>query len=97
MAKKKLTAKVKDLLDYANIQLARTDEFATRDFKAGISTMIGEVLHKANRYEGFMFLNPPKGKENDPFPNRSMLTHKEGEPVDYIGCDHPEFYNRKYF
>jgi hypothetical protein len=97
MAREKKTVIVEEMLKYANEQLKRTDEDATRDFKAGISVMIGHVLHRANRYRGFTFLNPPKGKENEKFINQSMLNWKEGDPVDYIGCDHPEFYNRVYF
>jgi histone H3/H4 len=35
MAKRK-TVSVKDMVDYANLQLSRTDEIATKDFKIGI-------------------------------------------------------------
>lgn len=55
--KSRKTVGVQELLDYANTQLARTDEFATVDFKCGIITMIERVLHDTNNYEGFMFLN----------------------------------------
>ena len=55
MAKK--THPVADLLAFANYQLARTDEFATVDFKAGICSMIDRVLHDTGNYEGFGFLD----------------------------------------
>ena len=48
---------VVEMIDYANMQLARTDEFATREFKAGISVMVETVLHKSGNYDGFGFLN----------------------------------------
>ena len=41
MAKK--THPVADSLAFANYQLARTDEFATADYKAGICSMIRRI------------------------------------------------------
>ena len=55
MAKK--THPVADLLAFANYQLARTDEFATVDFKCGICATIERVLHDTGNYEGFGFLD----------------------------------------
>ena len=55
MAKK--THPVADILAYANYQLSRTDEFATTDFKAGICSMIDNILHETGNYEGFSFLD----------------------------------------
>jgi hypothetical protein len=55
MAKK--TQPVADILAFANYQLARTDEFATVDFKCGICSMIERVLHDTGNYEGFGFLD----------------------------------------
>jgi len=55
MAKK--TYPVADILSYANYQLGRTDEFATVDFKAGICSMIENILHATGNYEGFGFLD----------------------------------------
>ena len=55
MAKK--TQPVADILAFANYQLARTDEFATVDFKAGICSMIERILHNTGNYEGFGFLD----------------------------------------
>ena len=55
MAKK--TQPVSDILAFANYQLARTDEFATADYKAGICNMIERVLHDTGNYEGFGFLD----------------------------------------
>ena len=53
----KKTHPVADILAYANYQLSRTDEFATTDFKAGICSMIDNILHETGNYEGFSFLN----------------------------------------
>lgn len=55
MAKK--TQPVADILAFANYQLARTDEFATADYKRGICNMIERVLHDTGNYEGFGFLD----------------------------------------
>ena len=59
------TANVKELLDYANRQLARKDEDATYDFKAGIATMIQTVLYNANQYNGYMHLGGNKIEDAD--------------------------------
>ena len=53
------TVNVLTLLEWANKNLARDDEFATVDFKSGICTMIEMVLYKSDNYAGFMF------KDND--------------------------------
>ena len=49
------TVDVLMLLEWANKNLAREDEFATVDFKCGICSMIEMVLHETGNYEGFMF------------------------------------------
>ena len=49
------TVDVLMLLQWANKNLAREDEFATVDFKSGICTMIEMVLHETGNYEGFGF------------------------------------------
>jgi hypothetical protein len=49
------TVNVLMLLQWANKNLAREDEFATVDFKSGICTMIEMVLHESGNYEGFGF------------------------------------------
>ena len=51
----KKTVDVLMLLQWANKNLAREDEFATVDFKCGICTMIEMVLHESGNYEGFGF------------------------------------------
>ena len=56
MAKKK-TIKVQETLDYANYQLGRTDEYATKEFKEGVIVMIEQILHLTDNYNGFMFIN----------------------------------------
>lgn len=59
------TANVKELLEYANKQLARKDEHATRDFKAGIATMIEKILYNANQYGGYIHLGGHKIEDAD--------------------------------
>ena len=51
------TVNVLPLLEWANKNLARKDEFATVGFKSGICTMIEMVLMSTDNYEGFMFIN----------------------------------------
>jgi hypothetical protein len=57
MAKKKKTLGVSHMLDYANNQLARTDEYGSMDFKSGVCVMIERILHDTGNYNGFMFAN----------------------------------------
>lgn len=56
MSKRK-TINVSELVDYANLQLSRADDFATKDFKQGVIVMIEAVLHRTDNYSGFRFLN----------------------------------------
>ena len=49
----KKTAKVLDLLKYANEQLARTDKWADDQFKSGICVFIEHILRNANCYAGY--------------------------------------------
>jgi hypothetical protein len=58
MAKKKKTLGVFHMLDYANNQLARTDEYGSSDFKSGVCVMIERILHDTGNYNGFMFIDP---------------------------------------
>ena len=51
------TVNVLTLLEWANKNLSRDDEFATVGFKSGICTMIELVLMETGNYAGFMFLN----------------------------------------
>ena len=51
----KKTVNVLTLLEWANKNLAREDEFATVDFKSGICSMIDMVLLESGNYEGFSF------------------------------------------
>jgi hypothetical protein len=56
MSRKKKTFDVLAFKEYVNIQLARTDEHATEDFKCGLSVALGEVLHRTGNYNGFTHL-----------------------------------------
>ena len=60
------------ILGYANIQLSRNDEYADRDFKAGICVMIEKVLCETNNYKGFSFLNKEATQEET---NSSGIEH----------------------
>ena len=57
MAKGKKTVEVKGLLEWANIQLQRNDEYADTGFKSGICTMIEKVLMDSGNYDGYMHLD----------------------------------------
>ena len=51
------TLPVLRMLKFANQQLARTDEWATVDYKIGIVNMIEEILHATDNYAGFGFVD----------------------------------------
>ena len=57
MARSKKTISVSNMIDYANANLARTDVYATKEFKVGITIMIEEILHRTDNYWGFMFID----------------------------------------
>jgi len=59
------TLEILPLVEYVNNQLARTDEYATQKFKAGICTMIERILMDANRYNGFGYLIGPGHVNNE--------------------------------
>ena len=58
MAKGKKTIEVKGLLEWVNVQLARTDEYADVGFKVGICTMIERILMNSGNYNGYHHLDP---------------------------------------
>ena len=47
------TIGVKGMLEWANHQLGRTDEFATEKFKAGVCCMIENILMESGNYMGY--------------------------------------------
>ena len=47
------TIEVLKMLEWANKQLARTDEYADVKFKAGICTMIEHLLMETGNYQGY--------------------------------------------
>jgi len=51
------TVAVLQMLKYANVQLARTDKFVTKEYKDGIVTMIEKILHDTGNYAGFSFID----------------------------------------
>jgi hypothetical protein len=55
--KAKKTVEVSMMLDWANTQLARTDEQADMRYKAGICDMLYVVLSKSNNYNGFRYID----------------------------------------
>ena len=53
----KKTTTVRTMLDYANVQLGRTDMHVTKEYKVGICCMIEKILHDTGNYKGFMFID----------------------------------------
>ena len=53
MAKSRKTTQVSEILNYANEQLKRTDEYATQKFKAGICTLVERILWDTKNYNGY--------------------------------------------
>tara|TARA_E500000331_G_C16877197_1_gene548867 strand:- start:50 stop:340 length:291 start_codon:yes stop_codon:yes gene_type:complete len=51
------TMPVLRMLKFANQQLARTDEWATVEYKIGIVNMLEEILHATDNYAGFGFID----------------------------------------
>lgn len=51
--RRKKTSNVKEFHEWANKQLARTDAYATDEFKAGICTALEHVLHGSGNYKGY--------------------------------------------
>jgi hypothetical protein len=63
MARKTLT--LKDLVEYGNKQLARTDDHANNiEFKSGICVMLEFALHSADAYNGYSHLDVNDCKHN---------------------------------
>ena len=58
MAKGRKTIEVKELLRWANTQLARTDAHADVGFKSGIDSMIEMVLLDSGNYNGYRHIDP---------------------------------------
>ena len=56
MARNKKTFDVETFKSYVNIQLSRTDEYATESFKSGLCIALQEVLHRTGNYSGFNYL-----------------------------------------
>ena len=68
------TIKVETVLNYANKQLKRTDEFANENFKSGIIAMIENVLMETGNYNGYMFLDSEDSEFGTPgYFNRQYL------------------------
>ena len=53
MARNKKTFDVVTFKEYVNNQLARTDEYATEDFKSGLCIALQEVLFRTGNYNGY--------------------------------------------
>lgn len=55
MARK--TFNVQEFKEYCNVQLSRTDEVATQEFKSSITVVIEKVLTGAGSYNGYSYIN----------------------------------------
>ena len=64
MARSRKTIDVNLLIDYANTQLARTDELEDISFKVGVIVMLEHILIRTNNYRGFYFLDNDDTKVN---------------------------------
>ena len=51
------TIEVSTMVEWANLQLGRTDDYADVGFKLGISTMVECMLFNSKNYNGFQFIN----------------------------------------
>lgn len=61
MARVKKTLEVQELKRWANSILSTPEgevSHITMEFKDGICTMLEKVLHDANAYNGYIFINP---------------------------------------
>ena len=55
--KARKTVAVKQIVEWANQQLARTDAYADYKFKSGVAVMVEKLLYESNSYNGFMFID----------------------------------------
>ena len=51
------TIAIHDLLKKINFNLARTDQYATVDYKRALCDTIESALHATGNYRGFMFVD----------------------------------------
>jgi len=61
------TVEVEQVKKMANDMLARTDEYATYKFKAGMCTMIESILLVSGNYKGFSFINPTATPDDESY------------------------------
>jgi hypothetical protein len=54
---KRKTIEVNLMVDWANKQLSRNDEYADTGFKVGVCTTLEAILRETGNYNGFMFLD----------------------------------------
>lgn len=52
------TIEVQPLIDFANVQLKRTDYEATKEYKMGVINMLEKILHDSGNYNGYIYNNP---------------------------------------
>ena len=81
--KPKKSIQVVPIINWTNKQLKRTDVTASKDFKCGICAMLEKMLHAANRYEGFSFINNEDSVFNTVgyFTRKYLIKHLTGEDV----------------
>ena len=83
---KKKTIPVVPVINWGNKQLRRTDGYATKEFKSGVCSMIEKVLHEADRYEGFCFMDADDSKFDTLgyFTRKYFVNHFPGEEMDVL-------------
>lgn len=85
MKKVRKIVDISKLKDWTNVQLSRTDDYATQEFKAGIFTAVSNTLHATGQYNGFQHLYWMNGgceewyKAGEPdFPEKNRFIYGEG-------------------
>lgn len=92
MARK--TINVDFIKAFANEQLARTDEAATKEFKMGICVMIEKILFQTDNYAGFNYVEWMNGG----YERWIEAGEPEGsEKFQFMYSKHGGEYARKYY
>jgi hypothetical protein len=58
------TFEVQKVKESVNEQLSRTDEYATKEFKIGLCTVLEKILWETDNYKGFSFIDNDNSEFN---------------------------------
>ena len=82
MSRPRKNIEVEPLLDWANEQLKRTDEYADTGFKSGICVMIERILLDAGQYNGYSHnTDNPEFGSHDYFCRTYYMLKRAKRPV----------------